>query len=180
MHSLIRLSLLATLLPAALWFSAGCQTQSSTPTPGSVSGASDGRVQVMFENSAKYTDVRSTYQGSADQGYLDELQRYIDRMARTYLPDGLHLMVRFNDIDMAGDFEPWRPQATDVRIVKDIYVPRLKFSYTISDAAGNVVSEGEENLTDLTFQTRVRIDTHDPLFYEKSLLDDWMRAKLGK
>ena len=41
------------------------------------------------------------------------------------VPEGDKLTITFTDIDLAGDFEPWRgPQWDEVRIVKAIYPPR--------------------------------------------------------
>jgi hypothetical protein len=158
---------------AVILLAAGCQTV--TPVP------NDGRVTVIFDQPEKFTDAKSSFQGFTDQGYLDDLKRYIDRTARGYLAEGQRLTVKFTDIDMAGDFIPGRPQLNDVRVMKAIYPPRLKFSYTVTDAAGQTVKQGDENLTDLTYQSRLRTtSTDEPLFYEKALLADWMSDKLRK
>ena len=164
----------ARLLPllTAFLLIAGCQT--SAPVP------SDGRITVTFDQPDKFTDVKSSYQGSTDQGYLEDLRRYIDHTARGYLAEGQRLAIKFTDIDMAGDFQPGRPGLSDVRLMKAIYMPRLKFSYTVTDADGKTVSSGDENLTDMNYASRMRMNNSDALFYEKSLLTDWMSAKLKK
>jgi hypothetical protein len=84
--------------------------------------------------------------------------------------------VTFADIDLVGEYEPWRgPQFSDVRIVKSIYPPRFKFAYKITDAAGKTVKEGKEELRDLAFDMRLTIDRQDPLRYEKDILKDWIQ-----
>ena len=141
----------------------------------------DGRVTVTFDQPDKFTDVKSSYLGATDQGYLNELQRYIEYAARGYLADGQRLTVKFTDIDMAGDFEPGRPRLADVRVMKGIYVPRLKFSYAVTDAAGQTVKQGDENLTDMTYQSRFKTsNSSDTLFYEKAMFADWMASTLRK
>jgi len=165
------------LLPllAALLLAAGCQT-----TPPLPSASKDGRVTVIFDQPDKFTDAKSSFNGSTDQGYLEELQRYIDQNARGYLADGQRLKITFTDIDMAGDFEPARARMTDVRVVKGIYFPRLKFTYIVTNAVNEKVSSGAESLTDMNFMSRLRLNTTDTLSYEKDMLRDWMADNLRK
>ena len=166
------------LLPllAALLLAAGCQT----PTPPLPAASVDGRVTVIFDKPDEFTAAKSSYNMGTDHGYLDELHRYIDRESRVYLADGQRLTVTFTDIDLAGDFRPDRARADNIRIIKEIYRPRLQFSYSVADATGKVINSGEENLTDMNFMSRLRMSHSEELFYEKAMLKDWMGAKLHK
>jgi hypothetical protein len=142
------------------------------------------RVTVTFDHPDKFTDVKDSELATEKgrDGYLDDLKEYIQRYAEPRLADGQKLTVTFTDIDMAGDFEPWRgPRFNDIRIVKDIYPPRLTFSFQLTDASGAVVKEGKRDLRDLSFQLRANpVNQDDPLRYEKSMLDDWMRDEFPK
>ena len=61
--------------------------------------------------------------------------------------------------------------------MRDIYPPRMRLRFTLSDAQGKVLSEGERKLTDLGFlQGSGLLDT-DPLRYEKRMIDDWTRRE---
>ncbi|PTY08778.1 DUF3016 domain-containing protein [Opitutaceae bacterium EW11] len=141
------------------------------------------RVDVQFQNPEKFTDVKDTYMGT-DRGrdaYLEMFKEYLQSRAPRYLADGQKLTITFTDIDMAGDFEPQRgPSAQDIRILKAIYPPRLKFNYRVTDAQGAVVKEGSETLTNLDYQNDIgtSLDRSDSLRYEKRLLDDWMSREL--
>jgi hypothetical protein len=65
-----------------------------------------------------------------------------------------------------------------VRIVKDIYPPRMSFTYKLVDASGAVVKEGQEKLVELAFQmTASPINNQDSLRYEKAMLDNWLRGQ---
>ena len=164
---------LTVALPA---FAAPEASKSDKPAPAS-------RVQVEYVDPEKFTDVKDDYFGSEKgrDNYLDQLKEYIEQRAAKRLPAGQTLTVTVTDIDMAGDFEPWRgPRFNDVRIVKDIYPPRIDLSYKITDAEGKVVSEGKRELRDLSFMMNLSIDRQDPLRHEKNLLDDWMRRDLPK
>ena len=94
------------------------------------------------------------------------------------LPAGQQLAVTLTDIKLAGAFEPWRgPQFDDVRIVKDIYPPRIDLRFTLKSADGAILAEGERTLRDVGFLTRGMANTSDPLRYEKRMLDDWLNRE---
>ena len=99
------------------------------------------------------------------------------RQRRGRIADGEQLDITVTDIDLAGDYEPWRNLNQDVRIVRDIYPPRMRLYFTLRDSQGNVVSEGERRLSDLGFlQGSGLLDT-DPLRYEKRMIDSWTRRE---
>lgn len=139
------------------------------------------RTEVIFDHPENFTDVRDR-QSPTDKGrdyILSQLRDHLVDVTSRLVPDGDKLMVTFSDIKLAGDFEPWRgPQWDEVRIIKDIYVPFFKFTYTVTDPSGRVVKSGTENIQDMNFQMRVTLDTSDPLRYEKQILDDWARGTL--
>jgi len=66
-------------------------------------------------------------------------------------------------------------------MVRDIYPPRLEFSFRLLDASGQVVKEAQRRLLDLAFQLRSSlINQHDTLRYEKTMLDDWLREEFPR
>jgi hypothetical protein len=88
--------------------------------------------------------------------------------------------VVITDIDRAGDFEPAMHRMGDVRVVRDLYPPGIALRFTLRDAAGQVLAEGERRLTDLGFMTAsvgAALRT-DPLQHEKRLVDRWVRDEL--
>jgi hypothetical protein len=137
------------------------------------------RAEVVFLEPEKFTDVRDSHMGDYKRTtYLDQLRDHLLEQAKYFVPDGHTLKVTFTDIDMAGDFEPWRgPRFDDVRIVKDLYPPTLKLAFRLTDAAGNVVKEGTRELRDLAFMMKITPGFRDDsVRHEKALLDDWLRA----
>jgi hypothetical protein len=99
------------------------------------------RAEVNFFEPNKFTDVRDSYMGDFERTtYLDSIRDHVLENAKYYVPEGHMLSVTFTDIDMAGDFEPWRgPRFDDIRIVKDIYPPRINLAFRLTDAEGRVV-----------------------------------------
>jgi hypothetical protein len=139
------------------------------------------RTEVVFDHPENFTDVKdsSIPSDSGRDEILSRIRSFLVDRADTMIPAGDKLKITFTDIDLAGDYEPWRgPQWSDVRVVKPIYPPAFKFTYTVTDPSGRVVKEASEDLRDLTFQSRIMGHTDDPLRYEKDMLNDWMHASL--
>lgn len=164
-----------TLLLAAV-FAALPLVKAASPTPAP-------RAEVVFVAPEKFTDVRDSYTSSdaGRDGILDQIRDYMLDEAKRFLPEGDKLFVSVTDIDLAGDFEPWRgPRWDDVRIVKDIYPPRINLSFRLTDPTGKVIKEGKRNLSDLSFMMKITTTFRDdPLRHEKTLIDDWFRDDFG-
>ncbi|HVU36205.1 MAG TPA: DUF3016 domain-containing protein [Opitutaceae bacterium] len=142
-----------------------------------VSPAAPERADVTFVHPENFTDVRDGYTGTeaGRDGILQNIRDYFLKQAGRFVPAGDHLTIIVTDIDLAGDFEPWHgPNWDDVRIVKDIYPPRIDLSFRLTDGSGKVVKEGTRQLRNLAFmQTMTFAFADDPLRYEKQLIDDW-------
>ena len=141
------------------------------------------RAEVLFFEPQKFTDVRDSYMGDSDRTtYLEQIRDHLLQQAKYYVPEGHTLRVTFTDIDMAGDFEPWRgARWDDVRIVKDIYPPSMKLAFQVIDAEGKVVKEGKRELRDLAFMMKISMTFRDdPVRHEKALVDDWLRSEFPR
>lgn len=144
-------------------------------------GGKENTVTVDFAAPENFTDISDDSFGGTEQGreaYLSEFHDYLRNHAGDYLKAGQNLHVTITDIDLAGDFEPWRGgEFSDVRFVKAIYPPRMKLVFEVTDAEGRVVKEGQRELSNTSFLLTVSISS-DTLRYEKELLEDWMRRDL--
>ena len=162
-----------TTLFAALALTGFCGT---TPTDSN-------QVTVAYNQPDKFMDFKSDRMGSEDdQKYLMELfTAHLTQQASKLLESGQKLEVKFNDIDLAGAFEPWRgPQMDNVRIMKEIYPPRMKLEFRLLAADGKVISEGKRELVDLSYQSGMLVSNSDPYRYDKNLLTDWLRREFTK
>ncbi len=163
MKNVHRTSLLAAaLLAAASLLSAADSAQTD--------------VAVNFHQADKFTDARSRFGGTTDQHYLDSLAAHLMKLAAPHLAPGQRLEVTFTDIDLAGDFNPASVRNHDIRIIREIYIPRQQLSFRLVGENGEVVKEGERRLSDLNFLNNPNIiGRNEPLFYDKALLSDWVR-----
>ncbi len=168
---------IAMLIAAICLLSACATAPRELPPPGALPG--DGPVSVRWENPADFTEVRRRPIGTPrdDFSWLPTIAKHLRASAAGRIGDGQRLDVTLTDIDLAGDYEPWRNLSQDVRIVRDIYPPRMRLRFTLRDAQGKVLREGERRISDLGFlQGSGLLDT-DPLRYEKRMIDDWTRRE---
>lgn len=166
----MKIHLACPLLVAGLLL-AGC----TTPTdPNGVTAAD---ITVEFQNPDGFRDVRDSLGGSTDENALAALRTWLQENAPARLAAGQKLRVTFTDIDLAGDYLPGMT-VDRVRIIRGIYIPRMELAFAVTDAAGQVVKQGTRTLTNLDFQsTGRRIGSDQPYFYDKMLLDDWLRKE---
>ena len=140
----------------------------------------DSRVDVSWTNPDDFSDSKTT--PGSDIGrptpdeWLGELSKHLKSRAGRALAPGQTLDVVFTNVQRAGIYEPWRgPQWDDVRIVKDMFPPRIDLTFTLHNADGSVAEEGKRQLRDPAFLQRGILNETDPLRFEKRLLDDWIR-----
>jgi hypothetical protein len=140
-----------------------------------------GPVQVTWGDPSRFSELTSTgNRYAAAQGdWLPKLATYLRTQAEKQLAPGHRLEVTIVDIKRAGQYEPWRGlQQQDVRIIRDIYPPRMMVKFRELDANGNVVTQGERTLSDPAFLTNAApFDNADPLRYEKRMIDSWIRRE---
>ena len=154
--------------------------------PGTVLAADSAKppapsVTVTFDHPEKFTDVKDSFMGTEKgrDGILAQIKEYVEDRAKSYLRSGQKLEVKFTDIDLAGDFEPQLgPRFQDVRMMKDIYIPRLKLEFKLTGADGKVINEGKRELTDLAYMMRAAFPSSDNLRFEKDILGDWLRSDI--
>ena len=149
-------------------------------TAGCLSATAEEAVSVDFLDTDNFTDFAETrgIDSNAPARYINELSEFIVSRMDERLPPGFKAQVVITDVDMAGDFEPWRRGGfDDVRIVKDLYPPRINLSFRVVDADGNIVSEGDRKLRDLSFMFAARPYDSDTLRHEKKLLANWIRQE---
>jgi hypothetical protein len=138
----------------------------------------ESRVKVVLVNPDKFTDVRYEDHEENSPALLDQFQTFLRETGEYYVPAGFNLEIKVTNISLAGKFEPWRgPEFDHVRIVRDLYPPRITLEFRLTDAQGAVVSEGQREITDLAFQMRNPFPQDDYLRYEKDMLKDWFRRE---
>ena len=143
--------------------------------------ASAGTVQVTWQDTDKYADIRPTNESRENfrKHVFQELGLVFEDLAKK-LPDEVQWKVTVTDLDLAGEVRPVMMSAgNDIRIIKDIYWPRMSLSYVMTDGKGSVVAEGKEDISDMSFMMIRPINMGNGSFpYEAKMLEDWFRKQL--
>lgn len=96
------------------------------------------------------------------------------------LPDGYQLTVNISDIDLAGDIRPGASfSVSQIRIMREIYWPRMNFSYELKNPQQEVIAQAKEELRDMDYLHKVRIPSGRTSFeYEEKMLNDWFKKQV--
>lgn len=139
-------------------------------------------VNVSYKDPQHFTEAKRSlgvHLVNAD-AYLEPLKTYIAQRASRILAPGQRLDIEVTDVVRAGAYEPWRgPDFNDVRIIRDIYPPRIDLDFTLYGADGKVLRQGQRKLRNAAFLSSSSPVDQDALRYEKSLIDLWLRRGAG-
>ncbi|MFH0342098.1 MAG: DUF3016 domain-containing protein [Chromatiales bacterium] len=140
---------------------------------------SDAEVTVQFIEPREFTDL--SLSGSTTAGIqrhiTDELMNYLKYLGDNYLPPKHQVDVTFLDIDMGGEYEPWRtPNLTHTRLVREAYVPRMDLRYVWRDGGGKVLADTRERVSDASSIAGFIYGRVDAMRFALSMLSSHRRA----
>lgn len=112
------------------------------------------------------------------QALFAHLARTLTRLGRRDLPEGRSLEIRILDVRPAGRFEPWRPGADSVRILRDTTPPSVRLSYRLVEGR-RTLTAGEETVSDINYLWDPSARSSLGSFpYETELVRDWFRDRI--
>jgi len=136
--------------------------------------------EIKWTNPDDYRDVDAGdgHRGKFKAKVFADFEEHFTELAEK-LPKGQTLVIDVKDVDLAGDVN--HGGMNRIRVVKEIFFPRIKFSYQVIDANKSVITSGDVNLKDMGFMmgTSLRYN-HDSLAYEKKMLDKWFEDTFTK
>jgi len=142
--------------------------------------AHDARVSVAFIHPEGFSDAGPKWSDRERDGILRGLGGSMQRSAAQYLRDDLQLEIKVKNVDLAGEFEGWRgAQYQDLRVIRDVYPPRMTIDFQLRDGRGRVLSQGESKLSNPNFLFGDQSGL-DPLRHDKALFRDWLRSEFSE
>ncbi len=129
--------------------------------------------EVKWTNPDKYRDI---YAGDENRKAFRErlfkiFEKHFAKLA-SKLPEKQTLKIEVLDVDLAGDVN--YGSINRIRILKDIYFPRFKFTYQLVDEKGKVLVSGEENLKDMNYLYTNNLRYNNESFgYDKRMIEEW-------
>ena len=136
-----------------------------------------GEAKVTWQEPDNYTDIREGFESRdafREQLFSDIESIFTDLAKR--LPQGAVLEVTVTDLDLAGEVSlmhrfVWR----DIRVLKDIYFPRMSFRYTLTDRDQRLLLSGNEDLKDMGFLSSWGRFGTTRFSFEERMLKNWFR-----
>lgn len=146
----------------------------------SASPAFAGVAKVTWQEPDKYTDIRPG--NELGDSFKERLFKEFDTMFSTMakkLPDGYQLEITVTDLDLAGDVNGmFNRLGRDIRVVKELYWPRMSLSYVLKNEKNEVLSSAKEDIKDMGFMSSPIVHSSGSGFdYEEKMLNDWFKAK---
>src|SRR5262249_37518257 len=84
------------------------------------------RTHVLCANPQKFTHQRRAEFKPNSEASVDATAKFMQEMEEETIPRDMNLDIRVTDVDLAGNFEPWRRrQSEQVRIPNQLYPPRV-------------------------------------------------------
>lgn len=131
--------------------------------------------EVTWTDYKSYRDIDAGNENrkSFRERIFNDFEKHFAKLAAT-LPSDQILKIDVTDVDLAGDTNAAGIHRT--RIIKDLYSPRMNFSYQLVDAQGKLVKSDEVVLRDMSFMSGSSLKYRNKsLGYEKKMLDDWFK-----
>jgi hypothetical protein len=128
----------------------------------------------------KYRDIQPGSEGRKHfrERTFKNLEKHFAQLAEK-LPEGQVLNIKVTDVDLAGDTHIGG--ISQIRIIKEMYFPRMNFSYELVNADNSIVRSGDVVLKDMSFMMGSNLKYRNKsLGYEKVMLDDWFTETFDK
>lgn len=131
-------------------------------------------IEVEWIDPDKYTDIRPASESKKrfKERIFKSFEKHFTKLGKK-LPEDRLLKLKVTNVDLAGDvrFSPMQ----ELRIVKDLYIPRIKFSYELLDNDKVVIESGEADLKDGGFLLSSSRVSNRTLKYETPMIDRWFK-----
>lgn len=163
---------IAVLIAAALSFQAMATTGVTTQS----------QIKVSWQTPEKFTDIRPS--SESKKRYQQKVLTAFDNMWSKFaedLPTGYQLSIVMTDVDLAGDVNPmYRANHSDIRVIKDIYIPRVKLDYVLTGPQQQEIARGTDvKIQDMGFMNSSTIGSINREFhYEHEMLKKWFKKEI--
>lgn len=138
-----------------------------------------GEAKVTWREPDQYTDIRegTELRDNFRAKLFQDFESIFADLAKQ-LPDGCLLEVTVTDLDLAGEVNGMHDARwQDIRVVKDIYWPRMSINYTLKDSTRETLAAGQEDIKDLDFLSSAASLGMTRFGYEERMLRHWFKKQ---
>ena len=137
------------------------------------SSALAAKVEIKWTDPDKYTDIHAGENNRKNfrEQTFTNFEKHFSKLA-SQLPEGQTLKVEVTNVELAGT--TFHGGMNRIRVVKEMYPPRMEFSYKVINADNSIALEGKAKLKNMNFMMgRTLRYRNDSLGYEKVMIDKW-------
>lgn len=141
----------------------------------------DGVVKITWQDPKKYSDIESAAerQSRYEQRVFDSITESLNKLATRALTHGEKLELTVTNLDLAGDVRPtFGATSNDIRVLKDVYPPRINFSYKVTKGS-QIVMSGDEELRDLNYLRGIKSVRQGSFHYENQMIKQWFNKTVA-
>ena len=137
-----------------------------------------GEAKIKWGDLNDYADARPANEVKKPfhERLVKRFDEHFNYEAQNNLPDGYVFNAEIKDLDLAGDV---RYGMNEFRVMKPIYIPRIEFTYSLTDKDGKVLSEGNVDIKDMGYMDRMAsIHSDKQFYYDFRLISSWFQDTL--
>ena len=134
--------------------------------------ATDGLATVTLIKPHNFTDIDTGNFGIQSKFEQRVAKELAEALAGHFKETDLTIDIKFTDIDLAGET---RYNMREIRVIKDIYIPRMSFEYEIKDTSGVVKLADTVDIKDMNFLSKrlFGLKANDLIGYDKRMLIEY-------
>ena len=139
--------------------------------------ATDGLATVTLIKPRDFSDIKTGNFGTQSNFEQSVAKKLAEALADHFKDTDVTIEITFTDIDLAGET---RFNTHEIRVLKDIDIPRMSFEYVIKDIAGNVMLADTVEIKDMGYLTRSLsgMKANDLIGYDTRMLIEYFEKVL--
>ncbi len=150
---------------------------SSTIVEPETVSATDGLATVTLINPRDFSDIDTGNFGIQSDFEQSVAKKLAEALADHFKETDVTIDITFTNIDLAGET---RYNMQEIRVLKDLYIPRMSFEYVIKDIAGNIMLADTVDIKDMGYLSKrlFGMKANDLIGYDKRMLIEYFEKVL--
>ncbi|MCJ8320772.1 MAG: DUF3016 domain-containing protein [Colwellia sp.] len=139
--------------------------------------ATDGIANVTLIKPRDFSDIQAGNFGIQSNFEQSVAKKLAEALADHFKEADVTIDIIFTDIDLAGET---RFNTQEIRVLKDLYIPRMSFEYVIKDKAGDVMLADTVEIKDMGYLSRslFGMEANALIGYDKRMLIEYFEKVL--
>lgn len=150
---------------------------SSTIVEPKTVSATDGLATVTLINPRDFSDIDTGNFGIQSDFEQSVAKKLAEALADHFKETDVTIDITFTNIDLAGET---RYNMQEIRVLKDLYIPRMSFEYVIKDIAGNIMLADTVDIKDMSYLSKrlFGMEANNLIGYDKRMLIEYFEKVL--